>query len=217
MKYIKNFIKDPDNALLTLIAAMHIWALFAFNQPLLRKIFLPLTPLNLLLCSIVVIRSYRGSPLLIGLLTLTVYLTGFSIEVVGVNTGFPFGDYVYGRPLGLKVWDTPLIIGFNWFILFSGILYVIEFTKLSVLIKSLIGAGLMTVSDVVIEPVAIYLDFWSWKNVIPPSENYIGWFVVSLILFLIYYRFFKSVIVTQRSFWVVSIFVMFFIIQNIVI
>ena len=217
MKDLKEYIKKPDNALLLLIVAMHVWALFAFNQPSLKKFFLPLTPLNLLLCSVVAFRSYEGNFFRVSSLTLVVYVIGFFIEVIGVNTGFPFGNYNYGSPLGPQLWNTPLIIGLNWFILFSGILYIIELTRVSTLVKSLIGASLMTGADLLIEPVAIYLDFWNWEKVLPPTENYIGWYGVSLAIFLIYYSFFKSLTVTRNAFWVVCIFVLFFLVQNIII
>ncbi|MFN3952569.1 MAG: carotenoid biosynthesis protein [Thermaurantimonas sp.] len=216
MKKAKDLIKSPDNALLLLITLMHLWALFAFNQPGLRKIFLPLTPLNLLLCSVIAFRSYQGTLVRTFGLLIGVYLIGFLVELIGVNTGFPFGNYTYGSPLGPQVWNTPLIIGLNWYILFSGILYLIERTRLPILIKSLLGAGLMTGADILIEPVAIFLDFWTWENALPPSENYIGWFGVSLTMFLMYYRFFKSVAATRNAFWVVCIFVMFFMIQNLI-
>lgn len=217
MKNLKILIKHPDNALIILIIAMHFWALIAFNHPTLRKVFLPLTPLTMALCTVIAYRSYKGSATAIAILSVIIYTIGFGIEVLGVNTGFPFGQYTYGSPLGPKAWNTPIIIGLNWFIMFSGVLYAIERLRLSQLLKALIGAGLMTAADVVIEPVAIYLNFWQWEKGLPPSENYIGWFGVALSMFLLYYRFFHYITVTKRAFWVVIIFVLFFIMQNLLI
>ncbi|MFN4299227.1 MAG: carotenoid biosynthesis protein [Thermaurantimonas sp.] len=217
MKDIKNLFKNLEQSLLALLIAMHVWALVAFNLPTLRGIFLPLTPLNLLISAFVIFKSYRGQTLYVFALASAIYLLGFFIEAIGVNTGFPFGEYVYGNVLGPKVWDTPIIIGINWFIMFSGILYAIELIRLPILIKALAGATLMTASDYLIEPVAISLEFWTWDKGLPPVENYMGWFVVSFGMYLLYYKFFKSVVVTKNAFWVVSIFVLFFVFQNLII
>jgi bisanhydrobacterioruberin hydratase len=40
-----------------------------------------------------------------------VYISGFVIESVGVNTGLIFGEYIYGGTLGYQIFETPLIIG----------------------------------------------------------------------------------------------------------
>ena len=48
----------------------------------------------------------------------------------------------------------------------------------------------MVLLDLIIEPVAINFSFWSWQNVFVPTQNYIMWFFVSLVmhLILLYYR-----------------------------
>ena len=43
-----------------------------------------------------------------------IFLLGFVVEVVGVQTGLIFGSYSYGATLGVKLFDTPLLIGLNW-------------------------------------------------------------------------------------------------------
>lgn len=214
MKDLKNLFKNPEQKLLVLLIAMHVWALVAFNQPTLRSLFLPLTPLNLLISAFVIFKSYRGHTASVTALAIAIYFLGFFIEAVGVNTGFPFGEYEYGSVLGPKVWNTPIIIGINWFIMFSGILYAVELIRLPDVVKAILGAILMMAADILIEPVAISLEFWMWNKGLPPVENYMGWFGVSLVMYLMYYRFFKSVIVTKNAFWVVSIFVLFFMFQN---
>ena len=44
-------------------------------------------------------------------------LCGYIIEVIGVNSGIIFGRYSYLSALGFKVYNTPVIIGLNWFLL----------------------------------------------------------------------------------------------------
>mgnify|MGYP002023459231 FL=1 len=40
----------------------------------------------------------------------------------------------------------------------------------------------MTLLDVLIEPVAIKVNFWTWENPEVPLTNYIAWFVISAAL-----------------------------------
>ncbi len=104
---------------------------------------------------------------------------GFAIEVVGTNTGWPFGEYTYGSALGLSIANTPLMIGVLWWLLIRSMYDVLSVKISSVWTKSLLVGVAMTAMDVLIEPVAIELNFWSWEGVSVPMSNYIAWFVLS--------------------------------------
>lgn len=117
------------------------------------------------------------------------FLIGFGAEVLGVNTGFPFGTYFYGTVLGPKLWNTPLLIGINWTLVTycsNEVLRRVSPAWTPVWALVLLGALLPTLLDVLIEPVAIRLVFWTWAGGAPPIQNYIGWFAVSLIISLAY-------------------------------
>ena len=105
------------------------------------------------------------------------------IELIGVNTQAIFGFYIYGDSLGLKLWNTPLIIGLNWLVL----IYCIS--ALAKPIRDtwyfpLIGAATMVAFDWLMEPVAIATNMWFWASGVIPDKNYIDWFLVSGFLFL---------------------------------
>lgn len=104
---------------------------------------------------------------------------GFAIEVVGTNTGWPFGEYTYGSALGFSVANTPLMIGVLWWLLIRSMYDVLSVKISSVWTKSILVGIAMTAMDVLIEPVAIELNFWSWKGVTVPMSNYVAWFVLS--------------------------------------
>ena len=114
------------------------------------------------------------------------YLAGFAIEVIGVQTGFPFGAYAYGPVLGPKLMETPLMIGVNWFILLYGSYGIAERIGRSVITKALLSAGFMVLIDYLIEPVAIAVNMWTWDEVNPPLENYLGWFAVAFVIALVW-------------------------------
>ncbi|HSZ24661.1 MAG TPA: carotenoid biosynthesis protein [Cytophagaceae bacterium] len=154
-----------------------------------RNWFIDLTPLNLLVSFIVMIRheNYKNTSLyLCGLL---IFSAGFFLEVAGVNTGIIFGAYHYGPILGLKIFNTPLLIGLNWFTMVFCVGVLLEKTKGTIWLKSIIGAGIMTLSDFIIEPVAISFHFWTWEKTSVPLQNYLAWYLFSLLFLLIFFRF----------------------------
>ncbi|MDD2285360.1 MAG: carotenoid biosynthesis protein [Paludibacter sp.] len=108
-----------------------------------------------------------------------ILLSGFFIEILGVQTGIIFGEYIYGKGLGWKLWDTPLIIGLNWLLLVYTTATITQKIKAHNIIRIALGAGMMLVYDVVMEQVAPRMDMWSWKDGIIPVENYIAWFVIA--------------------------------------
>jgi uncharacterized membrane protein len=156
--------------------------------------FVRLTPLNLLLTATILFLNHHiwNKPLVIALLV--VGCLGFFIEVVGVNTGVVFGEYSYGLSLGLKLFNTPLIIGLNWVIL-SYCTVVIVRNTLKIQPKWLaafIAAVLMVLLDFVIEPVAISTDMWTWQMSSVPVTNYIAWFLIAFVFNFVVVSFFDS-------------------------
>jgi putative membrane protein len=104
------------------------------------------------------------------------------VEVLGVHTGLVFGEYSYGQTLGWKWLEVPVIIGCNWLFLLIGTAGFVHRLRIAPALRVAIGAALMTAMDVLIEPVAIYLGYWDWAGGTPPLQNYLAWFVVSLLM-----------------------------------
>jgi uncharacterized membrane protein len=148
-----------------------------------RAWFLGLTPLILLLSAALLLLSHPHWNASFVLTVLACLAVGFGIEVVGVHTGLVFGDYAYGATLGWKWLDVPLIIGVNWLLLVYGSgMVASRLRRLPRLGRAAIAAALMTLLDLLIEPVAIHFDFWHWRDHVPPLQNYLGWFVVAFAL-----------------------------------
>lgn len=119
----------------------------------------------------------------------SVGLLGFLIEAIGTNTGLIFGRYTYGSSLGLKLYGTPFNMAINWMMLVYLVAFVLQRWNTILAIKSVVSAFILTAFDWILEPVAIRLDMWRWDLVTPPLHNYIGWFLFSLLVFGIFYRF----------------------------
>jgi len=148
------------------------------------------TALNLLLTFGLLVYHHEGDRRSILLFAASAYVIGFTAEILGVQYGLLFGEYSYGRVLGPKLLGTPFMIGVNWSILVLsvGVLLNRYLTNKSVWLKSTVGATLLTAFDLVIEPVATTLDMWSWIGNAVPAQNYVGWFVVSFILFMLFFK-----------------------------
>lgn len=161
------------------------------------------TPFNLLLCFFLLLWTQENKNIFFWLFTLLVVITGFAVEVIGVNTGYLFGDYTYGNVLGIQFKQVPLIIGVNWFIVLycSGVSITALLQKIiqplsatrgepAPVLKAISvisdGATLAVIFDWLIEPVAVKLGLWQWENDTVPVYNYICWFAISLLLMTLF-------------------------------
>lgn len=152
------------------------------GTPASRELFKGLMPFSLLLGMGLMFVTHNRWKVKQVLVLLVVALTGYWVEVAGVLTGEVFGEYSYGDSLGIKVWGTPPMIGLNWMMLIYCVYYMMQQTRLPAWAQTLAGSALMVVYDIIMEPVAIRLDMWSWGGGDIPLQNYIAWFVISLIL-----------------------------------
>jgi uncharacterized membrane protein len=167
--------------------------------------FLKLTPLNLAVTTGFLLLFHKKWNSAFYFSAAALLLAGFFVEVAGVHTGMLFGNYNYGSTLGLKLLDVPLIIGLNWFLLVYGIAAVFHKIQ-NIFVFAFVSAAVMTLLDVLIEPIAIKLDFWHWQDEIIPLQNFAAWFVVSFFLFY----FFRTVNgVTENRFALVVVVIQF--------
>lgn len=147
-----------------------------------REIMLFLTTFTLIITSFAVFFTFfhRVNKNFFYWFFLTFVLT-FLLEVVGVKTGLIFGSYTYGNVLGPHLLDVPVLIGINWALIIIGaILISAKLTKNKILMPLL--AGLFAVTfDLVLEPVAIKLNYWNWEGGNIPVKNYFAWFVIGTI------------------------------------
>ncbi len=180
-KYLNRF--KPEYFLYLIFTVGIIGHIF---KPLLN-IMLWLTPFTLFLTgSVVLFYSYKSSRNKFLIWLLITYLITFILEVVGVKTSLIFGDYNYGNTLGLKVFEVPLIIGFNWVFVILGSISVSQLISKNNIIIAIFSASISVLFDYVLEPVAIKLNYWQWADNIIPVQNYIAWFFIALISVLIF-------------------------------
>ncbi len=154
-----------------------------------KDTFFALSYFNLLLSFVILILARKNKDKVFWGFLGFAFIIGMLVEWIGVHTGLLFGDYHYGKNLGLKVFEVPLVIGINWAMLTVVSSSFVSKINTNSLIKILSSALVMTLFDVLMEPVAIRSDFWSWNGGVIPFYNYVCWFLISLILQAIYFRF----------------------------
>lgn len=176
--------------------------------------FAGFTPLNLFLSAALILLAASADDFpKLGYFFLISFSIGYLVEVLGTQTGFPFGEYWYLHNLGFKVFEVPIIIGVNWFVLaYSTALWTKRWFKFP-LLQMVFAAALMVALDFFIEPLSATLGFWAWEGNIIPWENYLAWFVVA---FIIQFFFVKLNLQhdTKLARWYLPLIASFFIMLN---
>ncbi|MVN90714.1 carotenoid biosynthesis protein [Mucilaginibacter aquatilis] len=183
---------SKSSASVAVIILFHAVGLLGFFITPFRSMFLRLVPFHLLLMlAVVIINHENWREGKFWAFAALIFTGGFTAEWIGVHTNIIFGDYDYGHTLGTKVFDIPLMIGVNWFLLVYATGVLLKYLKIpTVALRMLVGAIVLVCLDLLIEPVAIKFDYWSWVDLNPPLKNYLGWFGVSA-LFLGIFELFK--------------------------
>jgi putative membrane protein len=134
----------------------------------------------------------RGATALMGL-TLAV---AAGTEILGVHTGFPFGDYSYGGGLGPELGGVPLVIPAAWAMTaYPALLVARRLTarltgRHGPAATALVGGWALASWDVFLDPQMVEEGYWRWVDPDPslpgspdvPLTNYVGWLVVSVLL-----------------------------------
>ncbi|MDP9351906.1 MAG: carotenoid biosynthesis protein, partial [Chloroflexota bacterium] len=112
------------------------------------------------------------------------------VEITGVATGFPYGQFSYSADLGPRIFGlVPYLLPVSWVPLVLGAVAATERRSgagaLRVTGWTLSAAVLLTALDGVLDPGAAKLGFWEWSQGGPyygvPLSNYRGWLLSSLL------------------------------------
>ena len=156
--------------------------------PALETTVLALTPFNLLVTFFLFYWANNDFSINLIRTVIVVFFIGLFIEILGVNFKVIFGEYTYGETLGFKILNTPIIIGLNWLSLSLGCFGIASYIFKPKYLVVLGASFLMVFVDYIIEPIAMVLDFWYWKDDTVPVQNYVSWFLVSIIIQFIIFQ-----------------------------
>jgi|WetSurMetagenome_2_1015567.scaffolds.fasta_scaffold00018_18 bisanhydrobacterioruberin hydratase len=179
---MKNNLYRGETIAKRIIIILYSVGILGLLFPATRSIFIGLTPF-ILIISFVLLPFFQSPPAdsKTALLFLVFFLVSFFIEVAGVHTGRIFGSYTYGKGLGIKILETPVIIGLNWVLLIYCTAAILEKFAVSTVVKITGAATLMVILDFILEHVAPKLDMWAFEGGAAPLRNYIAWFIIAFI------------------------------------
>lgn len=143
--------------------------------------FITKTPLNLLLGAVLLFWNLPINTFRKIIVWVTVFCLGMLVEILGVQTGTIFGEYYYGSNLGAKFMGVPYLIGVNWAVLAFITAGIGKRLTDHFFLALFIGASLMVLLDLFLEPMAAIFDFWHFKNGVVPIQNYLAWFLIALL------------------------------------
>lgn len=141
--------------------------------------FLPKTPLNLLLCFLLMLINVQLNKGKGAFLFTISFAVGMIVEIIGVSSGILFGVYEYGSNLGFKAWGVPLMIGIYWAVLVVVTSQMARSLTDKLIPVVIIASSLMVGLDYVMEHLAGEFDFWYFEGGIAGIQNYIAWFIVA--------------------------------------
>jgi bisanhydrobacterioruberin hydratase len=160
--------------------------------------FINNTATNLVVCFLLILYTHRKINLPFISFLIFAFGIGFLAEIIGVNTGYLFGNYSYGNLMGPKFLGVPYLIGVQWLVTLYCCCMAFAFlqryaqrtleaqgmfkAKKGYNFSFLIDVAFIAVFfDWVLEPVAIQLNYWAWlPNGDIPSFNYLCWFICSI-------------------------------------
>jgi putative membrane protein len=177
---LKRIKKEKITAFFLII--FYLVGVAGMTIPASSAFFVKLIPYALVL-NMVLLAIYHHSKFSIRhlILFIVIYILSLVIEIAGVQTGIIFGSYSYGSGLGIKLFDTPLLIGLNWVFLIYASSALVQKWKLPRIQRIVTASLIMVAYDIVLEQIAPKIDMWSWEGNRVPFQNYIAWFVISLI------------------------------------
>jgi putative membrane protein len=166
-----------------LIIIFHLIGLLGLSIPFSRSWFVAFVPWHLAIMFVLVFFNHHVINAKFIAFLVLIFAGGIWIEYTGVHSHWPFGDYIYGTTLGRTKNGIPPIIGINWFLLIYATAVAMQRSKLQrVTSRIVVGAVVLVLLDLLIEPIAVRLNYWSWAHNHVPLSNYISWFVISIIM-----------------------------------
>ena len=137
------------------------------------------------------------------------FMISLLLEIIGTNKGLIFGKYTYEPSLcpGPMIKNVPILIAISW----TGLIYMALICAMMLIDGSvvntirvshiLLSAFLVTILDLVLDPIAVDEGRWFWempgKYYGVPIKNFIGWFFNCSLILLLFSMISSSHVITN--------------------
>lgn len=109
----------------------------------------------------------------------TLSLFAYAIEILGVTTGFPYGNFRYFDGLGPLIGGVPWLLPFAWIPLLLAVWQIAIRTTKSLTCQICFSAGALVALDLILDPGAVALKLWKYQAggvyFDVPWTNFAGW------------------------------------------
>jgi putative membrane protein len=169
------------NIRIMILVVLHAVGLLGMIFEETRPYFILVTPVHLVICSMVLF--FDKDILELGYLyfALFTFVVSMTSEAIGVASGVLFGEYYYTSVLGTKLFDVPLVIGVLWIGLVYSANQLANRLTTNKLVAAFTAAVFLVLMDILIEQFALFSGMWIWKTSYIPNYNYLTWFMVGLV------------------------------------
>jgi len=109
------------------------------------------------------------------------FLFSLIVEQIGVETGWPFGNYSYDDSLGIRILSVPLVVPFAWIMMAHPVL--VAARRVTRDWTFLYGGAFLMAWDLFLDPQMVSAGRWTWEFTgahVPfqpeiPLSNTVGW------------------------------------------
>jgi putative membrane protein len=192
---------------------IYLVGIIGISVPSLSPVYKQITPVTLLISALLLLAFHEPWNWKFIASIVFIFIGGFLIELLGVETGQIFGHYSYLDNLGPKIQGVPVIIGINWLIVVYSSYYLASYLTSNDFLRLLLGGIFLVIFDLLMEPVAMNLGMWQWENGSIPLLNYAAWFVVG-VLFMSLFILFRNNLTNKVAGYLYFFMLMFFGILN---
>lgn len=115
---------------------------------------------------------------------------GLIVELIGLATAFPFGEYAYSGDLGPAIAGVPLVVPLAWSMMAYPCLLAAQRLSSTTMGTALFGGWLLASWDLFLDPQMVGQGYWTWADAswhLPgisaiPLQNFLGWLLAALVL-----------------------------------
>ena len=107
-------------------------------------------------------------------------LCAYTFEIGSIKLGFPYGFFTYSSSMAYKLFNTvPWNVPFAWIPVVVGAVSIAKNRSSPFWVQLLISTSILLFFDLLLDPVAVLLHFWTWQ--VPgqyytiPLSNFLGW------------------------------------------
>jgi uncharacterized membrane protein len=121
-----------------------------------------------------------------------ILILAFIIELAGVKTGFPFGQYLYTKTLAPALFGVPIAITLSWFTIAVNVYLAARFFFFGskIIFVLVVSAVMILAIDLLLEPFASSVNgFWIWETGKIPVQNYFSWLAAGFVFAYLLDRF----------------------------